>query len=629
MIRYCFLLILVFTGNLIAQPRAPITWEPLEMFMQGPADTPQNSPGPFGVYAKGDTICLVFQKNYVTHGGTLYTGALIRISSNDGQTWTPWMFVADTTSHSNVLYVTSTSQGIFGSQWWNGGLGQGGLFRTTNLGQTWSLPQIFMNGYLYLQDTYHDTIIGNGSNWSWTSNGGQSYSTFYPIFTNTGDVQYLGLGEPHINATQSWAFASCTGHSNEMQRNVALFQRHSYDNLNNGQPLILTYGIDNFFGDAVARFDDNGNGVFIVQADTNASLDGLGILYRYISHDYGNSWSPRDTVQPIKSVVYCPFTIQLRQSSKLWAVSWEDSSRDSPHNLAPYVASVRVSISGNRCFNWYPQMEAAVFDSGNPIYGGPILLFTSLEGNRIRLFGSASRWNHVDGYYFWRVEGTIHPDTIPPIIDSAVTFPATMHGDSTYTLSLTAFETDTIFDAVAKVYFVLKRIGQTDSLQIPLDRIVHGEYSQDFYLRSDNAEYLYYYVAEDMWENRSYYPDSARTNPPHFWVGPVIAVKEQAILPQEPYLKAFPNPANGMITFTGRITATHNPIKLHIYNLTGALVATVDVHPTITGNYRTVWDCRNSSGKPVASGVYFAQLKGQTRMSVLPENKLVRFTILR
>ena len=77
----------------------------------------------------------------------------------------------------------------------------------------------------------------------------------------------------------------------------------------------------------------------------------------------------------------------------------------------------------------------------------------------------------------------------------------------------------------------------------------------------------------------------------------------------------YPNPFNPFtnIPFTvyGSRFVVHGPIQttLKIYNIRGGLVKTLVDEPKEAGRHKVVWDGKDEDGNPVASGIYFYQLK--------------------
>lgn len=75
----------------------------------------------------------------------------------------------------------------------------------------------------------------------------------------------------------------------------------------------------------------------------------------------------------------------------------------------------------------------------------------------------------------------------------------------------------------------------------------------------------------------------------------------------------YPNPFNPVTCIRFAVGKTQSPshISLKIYNLCGQLVRTLVDEEKIPGTYTVTWDGKNNSGKEVASGIYFYQLKSK------------------
>jgi flagellar hook assembly protein FlgD len=52
-------------------------------------------------------------------------------------------------------------------------------------------------------------------------------------------------------------------------------------------------------------------------------------------------------------------------------------------------------------------------------------------------------------------------------------------------------------------------------------------------------------------------------------------------------------------------------VKVVVYNLSGAEIATLVNQSMSPGNYRAVWNGRTDDGRTVASGVYFYHLQAE------------------
>jgi ligand-binding sensor domain-containing protein len=102
------------------------------------------------------------------------------------------------------------------------------------------------------------------------------------------------------------------------------------------------------------------------------------------------------------------------------------------------------------------------------------------------------------------------------------------------------------------------------------------------------------------------------------FLGTPTEVNEEPIepLPEKYSLyQNYPNPFNSYTTIPfmvyGSQLIVHRPIRttLKIYNILGQLVKTLVAEEKFPGNYNIIWDGEDNSGKDVASGIYFYQLK--------------------
>jgi len=71
-----------------------------------------------------------------------------------------------------------------------------------------------------------------------------------------------------------------------------------------------------------------------------------------------------------------------------------------------------------------------------------------------------------------------------------------------------------------------------------------------------------------------------------------------------------PNPFNPrtLIRFAVPRTA---PVQLRVYDARGRAVVTLVDEPMPAGHHEVVWDGRDTSGRTVASGVYFARMRSE------------------
>ncbi|MFB3907210.1 MAG: FlgD immunoglobulin-like domain containing protein [Candidatus Eisenbacteria bacterium] len=72
-------------------------------------------------------------------------------------------------------------------------------------------------------------------------------------------------------------------------------------------------------------------------------------------------------------------------------------------------------------------------------------------------------------------------------------------------------------------------------------------------------------------------------------------------------VQAFPNPVHAGTTLSYQLPSS-GPVRIGIYDLDGSLVRELAAPAQDAGKHTLYWDGRNSSGNPVASGVYFYRL---------------------
>jgi hypothetical protein len=83
---------------------------------------------------------------------------------------------------------------------------------------------------------------------------------------------------------------------------------------------------------------------------------------------------------------------------------------------------------------------------------------------------------------------------------------------------------------------------------------------------------------------------------------------QQPVVPAEDYrISNYPNPFNPSTTVCFNVSQ-QGSVKLHVYNIRGQRVATLVDCVSAPGRYQIQWDGKDTAHKPVAGGVYFAQL---------------------
>jgi hypothetical protein len=73
------------------------------------------------------------------------------------------------------------------------------------------------------------------------------------------------------------------------------------------------------------------------------------------------------------------------------------------------------------------------------------------------------------------------------------------------------------------------------------------------------------------------------------------------------FLQSFPNPLNPAAHVVWRLDQPAT-VNLSIYDVRGGMIRTLIDGPLAAGEHRLVWDGKDRTGNPVASGVYFCRL---------------------
>ena len=114
------------------------------------------------------------------------------------------------------------------------------------------------------------------------------------------------------------------------------------------------------------------------------------------------------------------------------------------------------------------------------------------------------------------------------------------------------------------------------------------------------------------------YPDREVTgvemDPGHWilceqWLSPVFNEDVPAALFLD---QNFPNPFNPSTTISFGLDED-GPVLLQVFDITGALVKTLEDRSYPAGNYTSSWHGTNESGRRVASGIYLYRLRAGGR----------------
>jgi len=100
-------------------------------------------------------------------------------------------------------------------------------------------------------------------------------------------------------------------------------------------------------------------------------------------------------------------------------------------------------------------------------------------------------------------------------------------------------------------------------------------------------------------------------DPTMFWIAPTIfgsSVNNLNPIASTVLNKAYPNPFNPSTTLSFSLNTT-GPATLEIFNVAGRRVAVLANEVLTAGKHEYVWQGRNTQGRNVSSGIYFARLR--------------------
>jgi len=274
-----------------------------------------------------------------------------------------------------------------------------------------------------------------------------------------------------------------------------------------------------------------------------------------------------------------------------------DGSRSGP-TVQPVKAFPKAvfiaSFTANRGKSWYPasQVEDDNFHGGGTDQ-------VEIRNDRIRIYAPYESYNGVWDQYFVRWEGQLQIDSVAPAITEGSELPLAVPADTTLSISLTATDNDSLW----LTQVVAWKVNTEDTLVIPLMRSENNHYLAEWHVQ-DTAQWHYYYHAEDMWENVSYYPTNGPDTPFELDVGQLSAPPPH-LSPGEFTLSLFPNPANNSVTITGTTLPDNKLQQLFVFDILGREVARLTVPAATGGSFRIHWRLEDSKGLPLPTGSYF------------------------
>jgi hypothetical protein len=210
------------------------------------------------------------------------------------------------------------------------------------------------------------------------------------------------------------------------------------------------------------------------------------------STDGGESWQMPVSLSNGQWVIWYLFANHVPVnicSGKLWLEGWEQDDPQGWNFLG-------TRFSANHGKSWYSLQVAADSLAQSKFFSGQI------RGNQIGLYWAQGCCGQAQPWDFRLVTGTITPDTTFPVIVPMAMPPETVRVGQP--LQFSAMVTDN--DTLSEVRLVI--VGLTgDTLRYEMVRGTDHVFSFTWVV-PDSGYYLYWFEAEDFWENIATLPDS-------------------------------------------------------------------------------------------------------------------------
>ncbi len=577
LVTFCFLIPL--SGNVFAQPLAPITWQASRVLVaQNGNFVPQT------VCPHGDSIVV----SEAFQGRGQFDAATI--TGNYGNTWSSPHIFPDTSIQTNAAGaygVAFLSDGIYCNAVSSYLTGMG-FYRTTNLGLTWTPPcTLYSNPRPRFQNG--DTIFYN-------VNSFRGDTTDHLVYT-VDPCHFSVPWQPPSPFQTSWGFlpTESMGRIHLAQRTV--YNAPGYPGWNvyytHGAPWNSTWAPSIRINPTIPYaqeinidFDQEGNGCILNMVDF--MYGGWCSVVVNMTHDNGDTWSNYRLLSPGESVSWISH-MSLNHWGHFGVASWIDTT----HDVGIDSVGSWLAFSANRGRSWYPSHQV-----NHPMTS--VLDNTMLQSSvdirptYIRLYDI----RNSDLFRAYVTEGILHPDTLAPVISQADTISAPVLPSTTLSFSANATDNDSLW----LLDLIIMRVGSVDSVVIPFVRdSSSNHYTAQWQTPADTGTFTYYYRAEDMWENVTITPTDT------FWVG-AVSVPEKNLLPNTPSLSVYPSPFNSTVTLRYKI-AKPGQTRYAIYSSDGRELYHNTLGMQSVGQHTASWNGKNQAGIAVSSGVYFVRFE--------------------
>jgi hypothetical protein len=145
---------------------------------------------------------------------------------------------------------------------------------------------------------------------------------------------------------------------------------------------------------------------------------------------------------------------------------------------------------------------------------------------------------------------------------------------------------------------------EIDSADVKVSSLSFGHYDLTYSIRNSVTNFGQFCMAYD-----SLNISNGNTDTTNNLVYPLSLINSTM-------LNVYPNPSASQVNFEFSL-AKNQKISIYVYNILGQLVRKiVDKQSLNTGQYRVIWDGKNTSGVKVSEGVY--------TIAILSENSIIK-----
>jgi hypothetical protein len=233
-----------------------------------------------------------------------------------------------------------------------------------------------------------------------------------------------------------------------------------------------------------------------------------------------------------------------------------------------------------------PQAAGYMMTADKALYGG-------LHAGSIDYWFTARNFHSASAY-------DVPTLTHTPLVDQTEAGP--------YPITVTIASTSAIVAGSVKVMYGTGTAFDQELVLSPTGN--PNEWGGDMPDGGGSVTIRYYIIADNVATWRGAAPRGADYQYHDYIVGPLAAVEELGGARSLALLPASPNPFSARTTLRFDLPAAGS-VDLSIYDLAGRLVRTLESGSVVAGRHSYVWDGRDSAGRTVTSGIYFARFSAQ------------------